>query len=43
MFLKLKMFTMCLNQSECAVLTLFVSITQLLVQSVVYTYQKLVK
>jgi len=42
-YFKLKMFLMCLNQVNLTVLTLFVSMTNLLVQSVVYTYQQVSK
>jgi len=37
-FFKLTIFSMCSNQVELAVLTLFISTTKLLVQSVVSTY-----
>jgi len=39
----LKKLTLCLNEVELAVLTLYMSTTKLLVQSVVYTYLKVVK
>jgi len=39
----LKMFSMCLNQFKLTVFTLYISTTKLLLQSVVYTCQKIVK
>jgi len=41
-FLKLKMFSLCLNQVELDVLTLYISTTKLFVLSVVYTCQNVV-
>jgi len=39
----MKMFPLCLNQDELAVLTLYIPTFNLLVQSVVYSYWKVVK
>jgi len=36
------MFSLCLNQDKLVVLTLYISTTKLLVQSVGYTYWKVV-
>jgi len=41
--MKLKMFSFCSNQVELPVFTLYISTSKLLVQSVVYTYQNVVK
>jgi len=38
----MKIFSLCLNQDELAILTLYISTTKLFVQSVMYTYCKYV-